>query len=105
MFQILSRVVGDLFAFVFLEKLRVDFLLRRLELGAHIVLLADKYHLSRRSIVVVLQEIVHTQPEILEIKLGKILPVNRERVEVVIFEISTVSASLLVFSPEKPGCE
>ena len=74
-------------------------------MGAYIVLLADEYQLSRRSVVIVLQEIMHTQPEILEIKLGKILSINRERVEVVLFKIPTVFASLLVFSPEKAGCE
>ena len=74
-------------------------------MGAHIVLLADEYKLSRRGVVVVLQEIMHTQPKILEIKLGKIVPINRKRVEVVLFKIPTVFASLLVFSPKKAGRE
>lgn len=48
---------------------------------------------------------MHTQPEILEIKLGEILPINRKWVEVVLLKIPTVFASLFVFSPEKTGCE
>src|SRR5438045_6370256 len=103
MFHILCRVISDVFAFVVVEKPRVDFLFRRLELGAHIVLLADEYQLSRRSVVIVLQEIMHAEPEILEIELGKIVAVNRKRVEVVLFEIPTILASLLVFPPDKSG--
>src|SRR5207237_8142142 len=84
-------------------NLGVDFPFRMFELGAHIVLFADEYQLSRRSVVIVLEEIMHAEPEILEIELGKIVAVNRKRVEVVLFEIPTILASLLVFPPEKSG--
>src|SRR5437764_11172209 len=88
---------------VFLEKPGIDLLLRRFELGANIVLFADKNQLARRGVIVVPQEIVHPKPEILEIEFREVLAVDRERVEIVVLEIATVLASLLVFSPEKTG--
>jgi hypothetical protein len=48
---------------------------------------------------------MHAEPEILEIELRKIFAVNRKRVEVVLFNIPTVLASFLVFSPDKTDCE
>src|SRR5205814_4671315 len=102
-FQILGRVVGHFLAIVFLEKPGVDLLFRRFELGANVVLFADKNQLSRCSVIVVLQEIMHPKPEILEIEFGEVFAVNRERVKIIVLEIATVLASLLVFPPEKTG--
>ena len=78
-------------------------MLRRFELGANVVLFADKNQLSCRSVIVVLQEIMHPKPEILEIEFGEVFAADREWVEIVVLEIATVLASLLVFSPEKTG--
>src|SRR5438874_9218314 len=102
-FQILGGVVGNFLALIFLEKPGIDFLLRRFELGANVVLFADKNQLSRCSVIVVLQEIMRPKPEILEIEFGEVFAVDRERIEIVILEIATVLASFLVFPPEKTG--
>jgi hypothetical protein len=76
-------------------------LLRSFELGANVVLFADKNQLSRCGVVVVLQEIVHPEAEILEVKFGEVFAIDRKRVEIVVLEIATELASFLVFSPKK----
>src|SRR5205809_4270959 len=102
-FPILRRVVGDFLAIVFVKKPGIDFLLRRFELAADVVLFANKNQLSRCGVIVVLQEIMHSEAEILEVEFGEVFAVDRKRVEIVVLEIATVLASFLVFSPEKPG--
>ena len=87
------------------RKAGIDFLLRRLELIAHVVLFADEDQLSRRGVVVVLQEVMHAEPEIVQIELAEVFAVNRKRIEVVLLELATVLASFLVFPPEKTGGE
>ena len=48
---------------------------------------------------------MHPKPKILEIEFGEVFAVDRERIEIVLLEIATEVASLLVFPPEKTGCE
>ena len=48
---------------------------------------------------------MHSKPEILEIEFGEVFAVDRERVEIVVLEVATVLASLLVFPSEKTGRE
>src|SRR5205085_8415086 len=97
--------VGNFLALVFLEEPGIDFLLRRFELTADVVLFANKNQLSRCGVIVVLQEIMHSETEILEVEFGEVFAVDRKRVEIVVLEIATVLASFLVFSPEKTGGE
>src|SRR5215469_1913853 len=100
--QELVRVVGDLFAVVFLEELRVDLLLCRFELRADVVLLTDKDELPRGSMIFVFEEVMHSQPKIFQAKLAKILSSNNKRIEVVLFEISPKLASpFFVFAPQE----
>src|SRR6476659_3914082 len=51
----------------------------------------------------VLEEVMHAQPEIVQAKLAKVFARNGERIEIVLVEIATVLASFLVFPPEKTG--
>src|SRR2546421_11440766 len=48
---------------------------------------------------------MHAEPEILEIELGEVVPVDRVRVEVVLLQIPAEAPPLLVFSPKKSGDE
>ena len=66
-------IVGDLFAVVFLEQLRVHFLLRGFELLAEVILLANKDELARRGMIFVFEEIMHPEPEIVQVELAKVL--------------------------------
>src|SRR5437588_9377042 len=76
--QKLMSVVGNLFTVVFIEQLRVNFLLGRFQLSAHVVLLSDKDELTRSGMIFVLQEVVHSKPKILQAELAKILATDRE---------------------------
>src|SRR6476660_7270403 len=51
----------------------------------------------------VLEEVMHAQPEIVQAELAKVFARNGERIEIVLVEIATVLASFLVFPPEKTG--
>src|SRR5437588_7336956 len=95
-------IVDDLLAVVLVEQLGVDLLLGRFELGSHVVLLADKNELPRRGVILVLQEVMHPEPEVVQIELAKVFPRDGERIEIVFLEIATeLAASLLVFSPKE----
>ena len=81
-------------------------MLSRLELCAHVVLFANKNKLPRRSMILVLEEVVHAEPEIFQTQLAKILARNGERIEVVFFQVaSEFPPALLVFSPNKTGSQ
>ena len=96
-------VVRDRFPVVFLEQLRVNLLLSRLKLCAHIILLANENQLSRGGMIFVLEEIMHAQPEVFQTELAEILASDCEWIEVVLFQISTeFLAAFLVFAPQKP---
>src|SRR6266487_4376629 len=86
--EILICVVCDLFAIVFLKQLRIDLLFRRLQLSPHITLLANENELPRGRMVFVLEEVMHAQPEIFKAKFAKIFARYRERIEIVLCEIS-----------------
>src|SRR5438105_14568002 len=101
-FQILSRVVSDLLAVIFLEKFRVNFLLGRLELAAHVILLADENELARCGVIVVLEEVVDAEPKIFEIKLGHIIAIDGVGIKVIFFEIPAIAASLFFFAANEP---
>ena len=68
----------------------------------HIILLADKNKLSRGRMILVLEKIMHAQPKISKAELAKILAGDHERIEIVLFQVSSKLAALFfVFSPEK----
>ena len=95
-------VVDNFLPLIFVKKLRVSFLFGWLQLGPHVILLADKKQLPRRSVVVVFEKIMHPEPEIFQAELAKVLARNGKRIEVVIVQISAkLAASFFVFSPEK----
>src|SRR4029077_4476381 len=95
-------IVGDLFAVVFLEQLRVNLLFGRLKLTPHIVLLADENELSRCRMIFVFEEIVHPQPEIFQAEFAKVFARDGERVEIVLVEVfAKLALPLLVFAPQK----
>ena len=90
-------------AVIFLEQLRVNLLLGRFELCAHIILFANENELPRRRMIFVLEEVMHAQPEILQAEFTKVFAGDRERIEIVLFEIlPKLTLPLFVFSPEKP---
>jgi hypothetical protein len=66
-------------------------------------LFPDENERSRSRVVVVLQKIMHAQPEILEIELGHIVPIDRVRIKIVFLQIPAEAPPLFVFSPEKSG--
>lgn len=103
--QVFAGVVGDLFALVLVEQSRVNLLLRRLELGADVVLFADEDKLARGGRVVVAQEVMHPEPEIVQVKLGEIVAVDGVRVKVVLLEPATEFSALLVLTPGVTGRE
>jgi hypothetical protein len=43
---------------------------------------------------------MHPEPEIVEVKLGKVIPVDAVRIEIVFFQAASKTAALLVFAPE-----
>src|SRR4030095_786132 len=95
-------VVGDLFAVIFLEKLRVNLLLCELELRAHVVLFTDEDELPRSCMIFVFEAVMHSQAKIFQAALAKVLPSNSKRIKVVLFEISPkLAPPLLVFAPEQ----
>ena len=98
-------IVDDLLAVILVEQLGVDLLLGRFELGSHVVLLADENELSRRGVILVLQEIMHPEPEIVQVKLGEVVAVDTVRVKVVLLEAATEFPALLVFAPGVTGRE
>jgi hypothetical protein len=52
--------------------------------------------------ILVLEEVMHTQPEIFQTELAKVLPSNNKRIEVVLFEISPkLAPPLFIFAPQK----
>src|SRR3954453_23984983 len=104
-FQILRRIVGNFLAVVFFKNSGVNFLLRRLQLRANIVLFSNKNQLPRRRVIVVLEEIMHPKPEILEIKFGKILAVDGVWIKIVILQVAPILPSFFVFAPEKSSTE
>src|SRR5206468_10240400 len=82
--------------------LRVDVLLSGFGLPPHVVLLADKNELPRSSIIFVLEEVMHAQPEIFHAEFAKVFARNGKRIEIVLFEISAkLATAFLVFSPSK----
>src|SRR5436190_8534912 len=104
-FQILRRIVGNFLAVVFFKESGVNFLLRRLQLRANVVLFSNKNQLPRRRVIVVLEEIMHPKPEILEIKFRKILAVDRVWIKIVVLQVTPILASFLVFAPKKSATE
>ena len=101
-FEKFVSVVGDRLAVIFLEQLRVNFLLRGFELCAHIILFANENELSRSRVIFVFQEIMHAQPEIFQAEFAKVFPTDRERIKIVLFQISSkLSSPFLVLPPEK----
>ena len=104
-FEILIRIVDDPLAVVLLEQAGIFFLLSRLELFTHVVLFANEDKLTRRGIVVVLQKVMHAEAKIVQIELAEVFARHAVRIEVVLLELASEFASLLVFSPEKTGGE
>src|SRR6266568_5827393 len=100
--EILVRIVNNFPSVVFFEQLCVDFLFGRFELRPHVVLLTNENKLPCCRVIVVLQEIMHSEPEIFETKLAKVLAANRERIEIVFLDVpAEFPAAFLVFSPNK----
>src|SRR4051812_45936306 len=104
-FEIFRGIICDLAPLVLLEKSRINLLLRRLELGAHVVLFADENELARRGRIVVAQEVMHPEPKVLEAKLGEVVAIDRVRIEIVFLQAATIAPALLVFSPGKTNGE
>src|SRR5204863_8582050 len=50
-------------------------------------------------------EIIHPEPEFLEIDLGQVLAIDRVGIKVVFLQVSAKAMTLLIFSPEKSGNE
>jgi len=104
-FKKLMRVIDDLFTIIFFEKLRVDLLLGRLELPPNVVLFADEDELARGSRIVVPQEVMHPEPEIVQVKLGEIVAVDAVWIKVVLLEATTEFPALFVLAPGVTGRE
>src|SRR5690349_1961268 len=103
--QVLGGVISYLAPIVFFKKPRINFLFRRFEVGADAVLFADKDQLACRCRVAVPEEVMHPEPEIVEIELREVIPVNCIRIEVVFFQPSSKAPPFLVFSPQVSNTE
>src|ERR1700730_4956926 len=102
----LVRIIDDLFAVILFEQPRVLLLLGRLEFLSDVALFANENQLACGSVILVFQEVMHAEPEIVQIELAEIFARDRERIEIVLLEIaSELAAPLLVFSPDKAGNE
>ena len=99
--QVFAGIVGDFLALIAVEEPGIKFLLSRLELGLNVILFADKDELACRRRVEVAEEIMHPEPEVLEVELWKVVPVDRVRIKVVFLEFPSKATPLLVFSPEE----
>jgi len=61
---------------------------------------------QKTALIFVFEEVMHTQPKILQAKLAKVFPSDGKRIEVVLFEISPKFAPpLFVFAPDKAESE
>src|SRR5207253_9584477 len=86
--------------------LRVSLLLSGVELGAHIILLADENQLPGGYVVFVFEKIMDPQPKILQIELAEIFAGDREWIEIILLQVSPKLAALfLIFAPKKPRYE
>src|SRR5205823_43060 len=97
--------VRDGLAVVFVEESTVSLLLGRFELGADIVLFADKDELARRRGIVVAQKVMHAEPEVVEAELREVVAVDGVRIKVVLLEAAAETAAFFVFSPEKSDAQ
>src|SRR5260370_23860866 len=104
--EILIRIVDNFSAVIFFEELHVNSLLCRLELAADVTLFANKNQLPRRRVVLVLKEVMHSQPEIFQTEFAEILATDCERIKIVFLQISPkFAAAFLVFSPNESSGE
>src|SRR5205807_10515579 len=98
------RIIDDLLPVVLVEQLRVDLLLGRFELPAHVVLFANENQLPRGGVIVVLQKVMHPEAKVVQIELAKVFACDRERIKIVLLKIATeLSPTLLVSSPNETG--
>src|SRR3954447_9433060 len=100
-FQVFAGVIRDFASFVLREQPRVNFLLSRLELGSNVVLFSDEDKMACRPRIEIAQEVMHPEAKILQTEFGKIVAVDRVRIEIVFLESFPEVPPLLVFSEKK----
>src|SRR5207244_12449129 len=63
-----------------------------------------KNELSRSSMIFVLEEVMHPQPEIFKAEFAEIFARDRERIEIVFLKVSAkLAPTFLIFAPQKPS--